>query len=50
MLISSISFLFTVFGIHLGKAFSSLLGKKAEVLGGLILIMIGLRITLGAML
>jgi putative Mn2+ efflux pump MntP len=35
---------FTAVGLHLGKRFGALLGRRMEVVGGVILIVIGLRI------
>jgi len=37
---------FTAAGLHLGRRFGSLLGRRMEVVGGVILIAIGLRILL----
>jgi putative Mn2+ efflux pump MntP len=35
---------FTAVGLHLGRRFGALLGRRMEVVGGVILIVIGLRI------
>jgi putative Mn2+ efflux pump MntP len=40
---------FSVFGVFLGKKASSLLGKKTELIGGIILIFIGIRIIISHM-
>jgi putative Mn2+ efflux pump MntP len=42
--IAGITFLISALGIYLGCFFSSYLGKKMEIIGGLILIAIGIRI------
>lgn len=44
VLIGIVAFAFTAVGLHLGCRFGSLLGKRMEVVGGLILIGIGVRI------
>ena len=40
------TFLFSVVGSYLGKAFGSLLKSKAEIFGGVVLVLIGLKILL----
>jgi putative Mn2+ efflux pump MntP len=44
VIIGVVAFAFTAAGLHLGCRFGSLLGKRMEVVGGLILIGIGVRI------
>ena len=44
--IGVVAFLFSIAGILLGKRVADLIGRKAEVVGGIILILIGLRILL----
>lgn len=44
VLIGMVAFVFTAVGLHLGCRFGSLLGKRMEIVGGLILIGIGVRI------
>lgn len=44
--IGLITFLLSLTGIGLGKSFGALLGKRAEFVGGIILIGIGIRILL----
>ncbi|MCX8093085.1 MAG: manganese efflux pump MntP family protein [Candidatus Goldbacteria bacterium] len=44
IIIGLMSFLFTGVGFIIGKKTSELFGKKAEIIGGLILIFIGLKI------
>lgn len=46
LLIALISAIFTVIGVFLGKRFGKFLGKKAEILGGVVLLGIGLKILL----
>jgi putative Mn2+ efflux pump MntP len=44
VVIGIVAFLFTAAGLHLGRRFGALLGRRMEVLGGIILIGIGLKI------
>lgn len=44
VLIGSITFLFCFTGVYIGKRFGTLLGVRARVIGGILLILIGLRI------
>ena len=44
VVIGIVAFLFTAAGLHLGRRFGALFGKRMEVLGGVILIGIGLKI------
>jgi len=39
-----VAFAFTAVGLHIGRRFGALLGKRMEIVGGLILIGIGVRI------
>ena len=42
-IIGLVAFFMTVLGVNIGPFFGRLIGKRAELLGGLILIMIGIR-------
>jgi putative Mn2+ efflux pump MntP len=42
--IGVVAFAFTAVGLHLGRRFGALFGRRMEVIGGLILIAIGVRI------
>jgi manganese efflux pump family protein len=44
LVIGIVAFAFTAVGLHLGRRFGSLLGRRMEIVGGLILIGIGVRI------
>ncbi|MDR2486548.1 MAG: manganese efflux pump MntP family protein [Clostridiales Family XIII bacterium] len=44
LIIGATTFLFCIVGVYAGKRIGALLGKRAEVIGGLILIGIGLKI------
>jgi putative Mn2+ efflux pump MntP len=44
LLIGIITFCFCAFGVYIGNKFGSLLGQKARLVGGLIIIAIGLKI------
>jgi len=46
VIIGIICALFTAAGVYLGKRFGSIIGKKAEIIGGLFLIAIGVKILL----
>ena len=46
LLIGVTTFLFSVCGVHLGRTTGNLLESKAELLGGVVLILIGLKILL----
>ena len=43
-IIGLVTFVIRIAGVYLGKKFGALLSKKAEILGGLVLIAIGLKI------
>lgn len=47
LIIGTITFLFSVLGVKIGNVFGSKYEKSAEITGGIILILIGLRILLG---
>jgi len=44
LVIGLVALVFTAVGLHLGKRFGALFGRRMEVLGGVVLIGIGLRI------
>lgn len=44
LLIGLITFICCIFGVYIGKKFSSLLGFRARIVGGLVIIAIGLKI------
>lgn len=44
ILIGLVTFVFCLFGVPIGKKFGSLIGRRAEIVGGLILIGIGIKI------
>jgi manganese efflux pump family protein len=44
LIIAGITFAFSVLGVMIGKRFAALLDNKAEILGGVVLILIGARI------
>jgi len=44
--IGAFSFAFSFIGVYIGKRFGHLVGEKMEILGGVILIIIGLRVLL----
>jgi len=44
VIIGVVVFAFTAVGLHIGRRFGSLLGKRMEIVGGLVLIGIGVRI------
>ena len=44
VVIGVVAFAFTAVGLHLGRRFGALFGRRMEVLGGVILIAIGVRI------
>jgi len=46
IVIGAVAFLFSIAGIFVGEKVAGLIGRKAEVLGGIILILIGLKILL----
>jgi putative Mn2+ efflux pump MntP len=48
--IGAVAFAFTAVGLHLGRRFGTLFGKRMEVFGGVILIGIGLKILTDHML
>lgn len=41
--IGIVAFIFSFFGMYAGRKFGDLLGNKAEILGGIILILIGIK-------
>ncbi len=47
IIIGLIAFVFSFFGFYLGKLLSCLFKRKAELIGGLILIFVGFKILLG---
>jgi len=44
IIIAIVTFIFCMIGVYLGKALGKIFGSKAEVLGGIILIIIGIKI------
>ena len=46
-IIGVVAFLFTLVGIYLGKKLGNYFGDKFEILGGVILILLGIKILLG---
>ena len=44
LLIGAVTFVLSVLGVMIGKRFAVLLDNKAEILGGMVLILIGARI------
>lgn len=48
--IAAVTFILSFAGVFVGKKFGGLLKEKAEILGGIILILIGIRIFVSAML
>lgn len=44
LVIALITFVISICGVYIGKLFGNKLGKKAEIIGGIILILIGLEI------
>ena len=42
LIFSIFSFLFTYFGLNLGKKINNLIGKSSTILGGIVLIIIGI--------
>ena len=44
IVIGVVAFIFTAVGLHLGRRFGALLGRRMEIIGGLILIGIGVNI------
>lgn len=46
IIIGVVAFLFSSFGLYLGKCLKKILGKKAEFAGGIILILIGVNIAI----
>jgi len=46
IIIGIVAFLFTIVGIYLGKKIGNYFGDKFEILGGVILILLGLKILL----
>ena len=47
IIIGAAAFAMTVTGMRLGKTFSKLVGKEAEILAGIILIFLGIKVLLG---
>jgi len=50
VVIGVVAFAFTAVGLHLGRRFGGLLGRRVEIVGGLILIGIGVKILLDHLL
>ncbi len=48
--IGSVAFLFTASGFYFGRRIGSLFGRRAEVIGGIVLIGLGIRIVLAEVL
>lgn len=46
LVIGLVALTFTAAGLHLGKRFGALLGRRMEIVGGVILVAIGLRVLL----
>ena len=46
-IIGIVAFAFTIAGIHIGKKIGNYVGDKFEIVGGVILILIGIKILLG---
>ena len=46
LILAAVTFAAAAVGVHLGRMFGPLLGKKAEIVGGLVLIGLGLKILL----
>ena len=46
-IIGIVAFAFTVAGIHIGKRIGNYVGDKFEIVGGVILILIGIKILMG---
>ena len=46
-IIGIVAFLFTIVGIFIGKKLGNYLGDKFEIVGGIVLILIGIKILLG---
>lgn len=44
LVIGAVSFVLSVFGVYLGKKCGNLFGNKAEIAGGIVLILIGIKI------
>lgn len=44
LIIGGVTFIFSLIGLFLGKFFGKIFNRKAEILGGLILILIGIKI------
>jgi len=44
LVIGVVAFVFTAVGLHVGRRFGTLLGRRVETVGGVVLIVIGLRI------
>ncbi|MFB3149982.1 MAG: manganese efflux pump [Alphaproteobacteria bacterium] len=45
-MLGAVTFAAAAVGVHLGRIFGPLLGKKAEIVGGLVLIGLGVKILL----
>ncbi len=50
IIIGLVAFIFTIIGINIGKKIGDYLGDKFEIVGGIILILLGLRILLSSLL
>ena len=46
IIIGLVAFIFTIIGIYLGQKIGNFFGDKFEILGGVILILLGIRILL----
>ena len=46
LILGAVTFAAAAVGVHLGRVFGPLLGKKAEIVGGLVLIGLGVKILL----
>ena len=46
LILGAVTFAAAAVGVHLGRMFGPLLGKKAEIMGGLVLIGLGVKILL----
>ena len=49
IIIGVVAFIFTIIGIHLGKKIGNYFGDKFEILGGVVLILLGIRILLNGL-
>ncbi|MEE3444021.1 MAG: manganese efflux pump, partial [Methanobrevibacter sp.] len=49
IIIGVVAFIFTLIGIYLGKKIGDYFGDKFEILGGVVLILLGIRILLNGL-